>query len=168
VEAMTMADRIAVMKDGHLQAYCTPDELYDQPQTLFIAGFVGNPPMNFVDVDVTGEASTYYATAQGLRAEIAPARGQKAAGRGRVIMGIRPEDVMLSRNEEMGASPGVVYLVEPLGRDDLVAVRLGDIELHALTDPALNLAMDEKVWIQINPERVQFFDPQTELSLLWR
>jgi ABC-type sugar transport system ATPase subunit len=168
VEAMTMADRIAVMKDGHLQAYCTPDELYDQPQTLFIAGFVGNPPMNFVDMEVTSEAGATYATTQGLRAEVGLGRGQKAAGRGRVVMGVRPEDITLSRNEEMGSSPGTVYLVEPLGRDDLVAVRLGDIELHSLTDPALNLTMDEKVWVKINPERVQFFDPQTELSLLWR
>jgi ABC-type sugar transport system ATPase subunit len=168
VEAMTMADRIAVMKDGHLQAYCTPDELYDQPQTLFIAGFVGNPPMNFVDMEVTSEAGATYAATQGLRAEVGLGRGQKAAGRGRVVMGVRPEDITLSRNEEVGSSPGTVYLVEPLGRDDLVAVRLGDIELHSLTDPALNLAMDEKVWVKINPERVQFFDPQTELSLLWR
>jgi multiple sugar transport system ATP-binding protein len=88
-------------------------------------------------------------------------------------MGIRPEDITLSRQEEANASPGVVYLVEPLGRDDLVAVRLGEIgpgeiELHALTEPALNLAIDERVWVKINPERVQFFDPQTELSLLWR
>jgi inositol-phosphate transport system ATP-binding protein len=168
VEAMTMADRIAVMKDGHLQAFCTPNELYDQPQTLFIAGFVGNPPMNFVDVEVSGEAGSYYASTQGLRSEVAAARGQKAAGHGRVVLGIRPEDVTLSRVEEVATSPGLVYLVEPLGRDDLVALRLGDIELHALTDPALNLAMDEKVWVKLNAERAQFFDPQTELSLLWR
>jgi inositol-phosphate transport system ATP-binding protein len=168
VEAMTMADRIAVMKDGHLQAYCTPDELYEQPQTLFIASFVGNPPMNFVDVEVTSEADIYRVVSQGLTGEVQPLRGQKAAGRGHVVMGIRPEDVTLSRNEEVGTSPGQVYLVEPLGRDDLVAVRLGDIQLHALTDPALNLAMDENVWVKISPERVQFFDPQTELSLIWR
>lgn len=168
LEAMTMADRVAVMKDGHLQAYCTPDELYNQPQTLFIAGFVGNPPMNFVDVEVVGESGIYRIASQGLTGEVHPLRGQKAAGRGRVMLGIRPEDVTLSRVEEVGTSPGVVYLVEPLGRDDLVAVRLGDIELHALTDPALKLTMDEKVWIKINAEHVQFFDPQTELSLIWR
>src|SRR5690606_36125987 len=97
VEAMTMADRIAVMKDGYLQAYCTPDELYDQPQTLFVAGFVGNPPMNFVDVEVMSEAGAYYAAAQGLRAEADVTRGQKAAGHERVVMGIRPEDITLSR-----------------------------------------------------------------------
>lgn len=61
VEAMTIANRIAVIKDGYLQAYCPPDELYDQPRTMFIAGFVGNPPMNFIDMEVIRENGSYHA-----------------------------------------------------------------------------------------------------------
>jgi ABC-type sugar transport system ATPase subunit len=168
VEAMTMADRIAVIKDGHLQAYCTPDELYDQPQTLFIAGFVGNPPMNFLDVEVGQEDGLYRAKAEGLAATVSSRRAQKAAGRGRVVLGIRPEDVTLSRTETPGASAGEVFVVEPLGRDDLVTVKLPSGELHALTDPAHDFQIGEQVYVTLNEERVQFFDPATELSLVWR
>jgi ABC-type sugar transport system ATPase subunit len=168
VEAMTMADRIAVMKDGHLQAFCTPDELYDQPRTLFIAGFVGNPPMNFVEVEVVQAASGYRARAAEMDFPVDAARGQGAAGRGTVVLGVRPEDVRLSREAQPGANQGEVYMVEPLGRDDLVTVRLGEQELHALVDPGLDLRLGETAYVRIDGSRVQFFDPQSEQSLIWR
>src|SRR5690606_10383588 len=136
VEAMTMADRIAVIKDGRLQAYCTPDELYDQPQTLFIAGFVGNPPMNFLEAEVVRSNGDLRATAQDLQVPVDRARGEKAAGRGPVIVGIRPEDVKLSREPQPDAGRGEVYVVEPLGRDDLVTVKLPAGEVHALAEPS--------------------------------
>jgi ABC-type sugar transport system ATPase subunit len=168
VEAMTMADRIAVMKEGHLQAYCTPDELYDQPQTLFIAGFVGNPPMNFLDVEVTQSDGAFRAVGAGMDAAVDAARAEKAAGRGRVVLGIRPEDVRLSREAQPDASPGEVYIVEPLGRDDLVMVKLPEGEIHALTEPSDDFRLGETVYVRVDPARVQFFDPATELSLIWR
>ncbi|MBE9472744.1 MAG: ABC transporter ATP-binding protein, partial [Chloroflexi bacterium] len=87
VEAMTMADRVAVMKDGLLQAYAPPDELYDQPRTLFVAGFVGNPPMNFVDVEVVRENGDYHAHREGFAVVVPAERGEKAAGKGNVILG---------------------------------------------------------------------------------
>ncbi|HXF62771.1 MAG TPA: ABC transporter ATP-binding protein [Caldilineaceae bacterium] len=168
VEAMTMADRIAVIKDGRLQAYCTPDELYDQPQTLFIAGFVGNPPMNFLDVEVVQDGGAYRARAAELDVPVDAKRAQKAAGRGAVVMGIRPEDVSLSREAAPGAVAGEVFVVEPLGRDDLVTVKMPAGELHVLTDPAMDFQIGEPVYAKLQTERVQFFDPATGLSLIWR
>jgi ABC-type sugar transport system ATPase subunit len=167
VEAMTMADRIAVIKDGRLQAYCTPDELYDMPQTLFTAGFVGNPPMNFIHVEIARENGAYRARALGVDVEVDAGRAQKAADKGRVVLGIRPEDVKVSRERTPGGILGEVYVVEPLGRDDLVSVRAEGIEILALVDPGLDLRMGEKVSAFIDRTRVQFFDPQTEQSLLW-
>jgi inositol-phosphate transport system ATP-binding protein len=163
VEAMTMADRIAVIQDGKLQAYCPPDELYDQPRTMFIAGFVGNPPMNFVDVEVSHTNGDFHAHGDGLDAILPSDRGDKAAGKGQVIMGIRPEDVTLADE----GIPGEVYIVEPLGRDDLITVRIGEAYIHILTDPTLRLKIDDHVKLNINPNKVQFFDPETEKSLLW-
>ncbi|MFQ5854155.1 MAG: ABC transporter ATP-binding protein [Anaerolineae bacterium] len=188
VEAMTMADRIAVMRDGKLQAYGTSDELYDQPRTLFIAGFVGNPPMNFVNVEVTRENGTYHARSEGIDLVVHPDRGEKAVGRGEVIMGIRPEDVTVtstlrqaprraregpqdSAGLSAGADEGVrgeIYVVEPLGRDDLLDVRVGGAEIRVLADPALGLKMGEHVALNFNTNKVQFFDSQTEQSLLWQ
>ncbi len=167
VEAMTMADRIAVIQNGILQAYCSPDELYDQPQTLFIAGFVGNPPMNFLDVTVVQEDGTYHARRPGFDAVVTPSRGARAAGQGEVILGSRPEDITVSRTAMPGAFQAEVYVVEPLGRDDLVTVRFDGAELHVLVDPAMDLQMGESVYVALDGERVQFFDPQTEKSLLW-
>ena len=163
VEAMTMADRVAVIKDGQLQAYDPPDELYDQPRTLFIAGFVGNPPMNFMDVEVSYEDGEYHARRKGLDLVVPPERGERAAGRGTVVLGIRPEDVALADD----GFPGDVYVVEPLGRDDLVDARVDGASLHVLVDPALALRIGDPVRLRLNTGKIQFFDPQTEKSLLW-
>ena len=166
VEAMTMADRIAVMKDGHLQAFDTPDELYDRPRTLFIAGFVGNPPMNFTEVEVVAEDGAFHARRAGLELPVPPERGEKAAGKGTVIMGIRPEDITIAPGDAEGI-PAEAYVVEPLGRDDLVDAQIGDAHIHVLADPALGIKMGDRLKLQFNTAKVQFFDPQSERSLLW-
>ncbi len=163
VEAMTMANRVAVMKNGKLQAYAPPDELYDQPRTLFVAGFVGNPPMNFLEVEVTRENDDYHARREGFDVIIPSNRGEKAAGKGQVILGIRPEDITIS---DEGIS-GEIFVVEPLGRDDLVDVRIGEASVRVLTDPAMELKMGQATTLDFNTRKVQFFDPQTEKSLLW-
>ena len=163
VEAMTMADRVAVMKDGHLQAYAPPDDLYDRPSTLFVAGFVGNPPMNFVEVEVERSNGDYYAKRGDFRIKIPADRGEKAAGRGQVIMGIRPEDINLASD----GIPGEVYVVEPLGRDDLLDVVRGDVHFYVLADPTERIKLGDTVHLTLNTNKVQFFDPKTEKSLLW-
>ena len=163
VEAMTMADRIAVMKEGQLQAYSPPDELYDQPRTFFVASFVGNPPMNFLDVEVVRENGDYHARREGFDVVIPSERGEKAAGRGNVILGIRPEDITIA---DEGVS-GEIYVVEPLGRDDLIDVHIGEAGVHVLADPTLGLRMGQAIRLNFNTHKVQFFDPQTEKSLLW-
>jgi len=163
VEAMTMADRIAVMKDGRLQAYAVPEELYERPRTLFVAGFVGNPPMNFVEVEVSRENGDYHARREGIDVIVPPERGSKAVGRGTVVMGIRPEDVTLS---DEGVA-GKVFIVEPLGRDDLLDVHIGETPIHVLADPTLGLRFGDTVKLNLNTQKVQFFDPNTSQSLLW-
>ncbi len=163
VEAMTMADRVAVMKAGKLQAYAPPDELYDKPSTLFIGSFVGNPPMNFVNVEVSRENGAYHARREGFDLVVSPERGEKAADRGETIMGIRPEDITVA---DQGVR-GEIYVVEPLGRDDLLTVSIGEIQVHVLADPALKLRMGDHVSLEIGMGKVQFFDSDTEKSLLW-
>ena len=163
VEAMTMADRIAVIKDGVLQAYCPPEELYDEPRTLFIAGFVGNPPMNIWDTEVVREDGAYHARRQGIDLVVPPERGEKAVGRGSVLLGIRAEDISVGDE----GIPGEVYVVEPLGRDDLLTIRIGDVNIHVLSDPGRGFRIGDPVHLVLNTHKVQFFDPGTEKSLLW-
>ena len=163
VEAMTMADRIAVMSEGRLQAFAPPDEIYDRPRTLFVAGFVGNPPMNFIDVDVEFDDGNYHARREGFDMIIAPDRGEKAVSKGRVVLGIRPEDVTIA---DYGVG-GEVYIVEPLGRESLVDVRIGEASVLLLADPKLELKIGQNISIRCDPDKVQLFDPDTERSLLW-
>jgi inositol-phosphate transport system ATP-binding protein len=167
VEAMTMADRVAVMRAGHLQAYCAPDELYEQPRNLFIASFIGNPPMNFVDVTVSAENGSFYARREAFDAVVSSQHGAKAAGRERVTLGIRPEDMTIVPAQAGDGILGEAYVVEPLGRNDLVDVHIAGASLHALADPNLNIRIGDPVRISLDPEKVQFFDPETEGSLLW-
>jgi ABC-type sugar transport system ATPase subunit len=167
VEAMTMADRVAVMHAGRLQAYCPPDELYDKPRNIFVASFVGNPPMNFLTVEVEAQDGGYHARREGLDAVMSHERGAKAAGRGAVTLGVRPEDIGVAHAASGDGILGEVYIVEPLGRDDLVDVHIGEASIHALADPDLNLKIGDPVRLKFDAEKVQFFDKDTEDSLLW-
>ena len=168
VEAMTMADRVAVMQGGHLQAYCPPSELYDRPINLFVASFVGNPPMNFIPVEVSRENGGYHARGEGIDALVSSERGTPAAGRGRVVLGVRPEDVSIVPADHGQGIPGEVYVVEPLGRDDLVEISIGKEKVHALADREKNYNIGDQVRLKFDPEKVHFFDPETEKSLLWK
>ena len=163
IEAMTMADRIAVIQNGRLQAYCPPNELYDQPRTLFIAGFVGNPPMNFLEVAVDRANGSLQAHSEDITLSLTPERGDQAAGRGPVILGVRPEDVSIATE----GIAGEAYVVEPLGRDNLIDVRIGQTHVHVLSDPELGVKIGDNIKVKFNPNKLQFFDPQTEQSLLW-
>lgn len=165
IEALTMADRIAVMNQGHLEAFDTPEDLYERPRTLFIAGFVGNPPMNFVDVEVTQSGDTYTANNHAFSLGVPAERAQKASQvSGKVTFGIRPEDITIASDSDV---KGEVYLVEPLGRDDMLDVRLGDTQLVVLADPKDKIRAGDTVALNINTDKVQFFDPSTEKSLIW-
>ncbi len=167
VEAMTMADRVAVMRGGHLLAYCPPGELYEQPRNLFIAGFIGNPPMNFLDVVVTAENGAFHARRDDFDALVSPQRVARAAGGDRVTLGIRPEDTVIAPAQSGDGILGAAYMVEPLGRDDLVTVHVGDAILHALADSTQHIKIGDPVRVKLDPEKVHFFDPVTEQSLLW-
>ena len=164
VEAMTMADRIAVMKDGQIQAFAPPDELYERPPTRFIGGFVGNPPMNFAEVEVSRSNGSFHARREGMDLVVLAEFGEKASTGGKVMMGIRPEDVTIA---DEGTVPGEVFLIEPLGRDHLITVELEGVHFNVLADPALALKAGDKVKLLLKMNKVQFFDLETEQSLLW-
>ena len=170
VEAMTMADRIAVMSAGVLQAFDKPDDLYDRPKTLFVAGFVGNPPMNFMDVEVTRANGDFRAQSAAIDLIVPSDRGEAAAAKGgSVILGLRPEDITLA-TESAGRGEtvaGEVAAVEPLGREDLVVVQIGTAEVRFLASSEREVRIGDNVDLEFNAQQVQFFDPDTEESLLW-
>ncbi len=160
-----MADRIAVMHQGVLQAFDTPADLYDRPKTLFVAGFVGNPPMNFVDVEVFAENGHFRARNSSTSLVVPQERGEPAAGHGKVRLGIRPEDIYVADGDE--GIPAEVILVEPLGRDDMLDVRVGEDQYLVLADPQKHIRAGDHVKLRFDMNNVQFFDLQSERSLLW-
>ncbi len=164
VEALTMADRIAVMSRGKLQAFDTPEELYDRPKTLFVAGFIGNPPMNFLEVEAS--QSNGHATVQrdSLSLDVPSKLPNSATLNGKMIMGIRPEDITISPDGDIAAE---IFVVEPLGREDMLDVRVGDSRFILLANPDRKYKSGDRIKLNFNMNKAQFFDLETEQSLLW-
>jgi len=153
VEAMTMADKIAVMSKGKLQAYAPPEDLYDRPKTLFVAGFVGNPPMNFLDVEISHVDGEFRAEGEAVSLVLPAERAEKAAAaRGKVIMGIRPEDIDVVSGSDLppegSTLRGETMVVEPLGREDLLEVNINDVDLHVLVDKTKGIRIGDSVDLQ--------------------
>jgi ABC-type sugar transport system ATPase subunit len=168
VEALTMADHIAVMRDGKLEAFGTPNELYERPQTRFVASFIGHPPMNLLPATLSQDGGQTLVHAAHADVELPDTLARRLNGNrqdGRdVLFGVRPEDLY---PDEAGQIAGEVDLVEPLGRDDLLVVRAGDTQVHALAPAASGFRSGSQVRLRLDPERVHLFDPSTERSLLW-
>jgi len=164
-EALTMADRIAVLRNGRLESYATPTELYERPRTRFVAAFIGHPPMNLIGgelQDAAGVRSLRLADVQ-LPLPDVVARELNGAPR-EVVAGIRPEDLLPAADGELA---GVVDLVEPLGREDLLTVRRDGLQLNALAPAGNGLQPGATVRLRVNMQRVHLFEPSSERSLLW-
>jgi multiple sugar transport system ATP-binding protein len=169
VEAMTLGDRVVVMKDGLVQQVGDPLGIYSKPRNRFVAGFIGSPAMNFADCTVVGSDGDLAVEAPGLRLSVPPA--QRAAlerykGKG-VILGVRPEDI----TEGAATAPAgyrfdaLVEVVEPLGNEILLDVKVGGHSIVARVPPTSRVRMHEQVQLAMNPERLHFFDAQTEQAI---
>jgi multiple sugar transport system ATP-binding protein len=150
VEAMTMGDRIAVLKDGELQQVDTPRVLYEEPANTFVASFIGSPPMNLVTVPVErGSAKlgdSAFPVPQGL-------------GASQVTLGIRPERL---RPEMKGiAVKGVVDVVEPLGATKTVIINAGGVSLIASVEADVEAEDGQPITLFVQNDQVHFFDAET-------
>ena len=165
-EALTMADRVALMRDGHLQAYGTPEELYERPSNLFVAEFVGSPPMNVLPAELATRDGGLHAVSivAGLDVALSPrdaARLRSANGATpSVTLGIRPEDLVLVPVDQ-GHGNGEVYVVEPLGREQVVDVRIAERTLRVLAPPSFAGQIGDRVGVCLNAERLHLFQRET-------
>ncbi len=169
VEAMTLGDRVVIMKDGRIQQAGTPLEVYGRPANKFVAGFIGAPAMNFIPVTVREEAGALFAEAPSIRLQLAPAHAPALRGwRDKpVILGVRPEHLALS-----GQTPGSSFAVrvevtEQLGSEIVLEANLGELSITvARVDPAATLTEGEVVNLRVDAGALHFFDPATEASIL--
>ena len=156
IEAMTMADKIVVMRDGRVEQVGAPLDLYDRPANTFVAGFIGSPSMNFVQGRVEGEA---FVTGDGLRLPL-PA-GVGAVPPGEATYGVRPEHVRIGE----GGVPIRVEVVEPTGSEVMVAGRLGDQPISCLFRERLSLRPGEIVPVHVEPRTSHLFDRTSGMRL---
>jgi multiple sugar transport system ATP-binding protein len=170
VEAMSMADRIAIMNDGILQQVGTPTEVYSWPANLFVAQFVGSPIMNVVDCQVQERGSTSEVYLAGMRSAfvfrtVAQARIASTAGEDHIALGVRPEAVLVERGERADYVPAAVHLIEPQGAYDILDLRIGDAVLRARTESGLATRLQEPVWVKLDEARTHLFNRKSGLAL---
>ena len=172
VEAMTMASRIAVMKDGVLQQVDSPQNLYDHPANIFVAGFIGSPSMNFFDATLVESDGKMEVNAGGFRLDVPEekiAEWREHLGN-EVIFGIRPEDI---HSKEF--APPQILESDMAARVDVTELMGNEIFLYCLTpddkqfisrvDPRVRVSTGDEIELAINMANAHIFDPKTELSL---
>ncbi len=156
VEAMTMADLVAVMRDGELQQLAPPADLYAHPANLFVARFCGSPPMNVLEGEVAGGAFRHPAGTLPLGADV---------HRGPVKLGFRPEHAAVLAAGAPDALPGEVYVVEPLGNETLVAVKVGDEVINVRAAAGFDAPIGQACAVRADPAHIHLFDPQSDAAV---
>ena len=177
-EAMTLGDRIVIMKDGFIQQVGTPTEVFDMPENLFVAEFIGAPKMNTFKTELVVENGKYYVTPYGAKIEVSGKKAEmlKAKGveSGEIVLGVRPEHIVLANADNPAAIPCKIVVNEMMGSElhlhvvedngDKLIVRIPTI---ALEDEERNrLAYGNTIYITFEGKVMHFFDTDTQLNLL--
>jgi multiple sugar transport system ATP-binding protein len=161
VEAMTLGDRVVVMKDGLVQQVGEPLELYGRPANRFVAGFIGSPAMNFVEVAISGDG--LWAETEGLRLQV-PEHVRSHGGR-RITLGVRPEALRIANGADEHSFATKVDVVEPLGNEILLNFRAGGVPMVARVDPGVRVKAHDSIRFAFDPQRLHFFDAKTETAI---
>jgi len=169
LEAVTMADKMAVMQGGVLQQYDAPDRVFASPANTFVAGFVGSPAMNLMPARVvTDGTGAALQGDDGWSCGLSPANARKAltSNSGEVIVGARHSTITLHTQQAAGTIPSRVYTVEPTGDITYVHVYLGSLIMVVSVGPDMRLAPDDQVWIGFDQQKLHLFDAATQQALV--
>jgi multiple sugar transport system ATP-binding protein len=153
IEAMTLADRVAVMKHGVIQQLGTPDEIYNDPENLFVAGFIGSPAMNLIDGSV--KDGTFVTTGGTRLVKL------NTEDRAKAILGVRADDMSV-HDQGQGDIDVSIYAFENTGESTLLTVQWGNQRVIARGDRHLRKDQDDVVGISLDPDHLYLFDPETE------
>lgn len=170
-EAMTMASRIAVFNFGKIVQYGTPDEIYDKPSNMFVASFIGNPPMNFLKgfsvKSVNSELHIFRDDVE-LILPLKMKKGIFESGVEKFILGFRPEDCEIEFESSTNSIPGTVYVLEPLGRDIIINVKIestGEM-VKVFADKSKIPERDQTIHLVPKIKKIHLFDPESELTII--
>ncbi|MDF2797707.1 MAG: transporter ATP-binding protein [Devosia sp.] len=168
LEAVTMADKMAVMNGGLLQQYDTPAQVFAHPVNMFVASFIGSPAMSLVPLEASSaNGQTVLTSAEGWHMPLSEANARKVAGASsrKVVLGARHSTIRLHKSPVDGAVPARVYTVEPTGDITFVQAFVASSIVNISLPPTVQVAPDEQVWLEFDQERMHLFDGQTEMAL---
>jgi multiple sugar transport system ATP-binding protein len=165
VEAMTMATKIVIMNEGILQQYSTPDVIYSDPANKFVGGFIGSPPMNFVECTFDEANGTLDAGDFSIKLPSQSVNVLKEnSGVTEVSLGVRPEDVVIHELKRDESVEAVVYVVEPLGLEVIANLTVGDTLLKART--GYGPQSNDKVFLEFNLDKAHIFNRKTGEAII--
>jgi multiple sugar transport system ATP-binding protein len=168
-EALSMADKIAVMNEGTIIQYGGPGDIYNNPSTTFTASFVGSPPMNLIEATIVDGGQRLLADAGAFRYEFLPSHGEllRKSGASEVFLGIRPENLQLSSETfPKAVFEAEIYVVEPLGSSTLVDIQLGGVVYKAVIQGDFTAAIGDKTWVGFPGEKLHVFDRKSGTSIV--
>jgi multiple sugar transport system ATP-binding protein len=174
VEAMTMGNKIVVMKDGVIHQIDSPLRIYNNPVNLFVAGFIGSPAINQFEGKIDEEDGKLFFDEGSFRVKIPDHIKEKLVSykNKEVIMGIRPEDIYDSRFDSMAEIPekieAICDVVEPMGNEYIVYLNTKNSNITARFDPKDMPALDEKITISLDMAKAHFFDKETEKTITYK
>jgi multiple sugar transport system ATP-binding protein len=170
VEAMSLGDRVALLRAGQLEQIGAPEKLYEKPANAFVARFIGSPPMNLLRAALVEEGDGLWVQIEGARCKIPEARaGALGASRSReVLLGVRPEHIHLGTKGAYGFLQGTVSRIEQLGRETLVHANIGNQDVLLLTDDkkVVQARSGERVSLGFDLEQAHFFAPDDRQELI--
>jgi multiple sugar transport system ATP-binding protein len=168
LEAVTMADKMAVMNGGLLQQYDSPSNVFANPVNTFVASFVGSPAMSLIPLEATTNgADAALRSPEGWELPLSPMNARKAAGSttSKIILGARHSTLKLHKSAAPGSVPGKVYTVEPTGDITFAQVFINGAVVNISLEPSVSITPDEQVWIEFDQDRMHLFDAETTMAL---
>ncbi len=165
-EAMSMADRIVIMKDGEVIQIGTPDDVYHRSASIFVADFIGTPPTNFLDVEIKKENGDYRLINPHIDFKLDPENAEvlRGYGKNKLILGIRPENITLVDQKEAALSAECL-VSEPQGSHQVIAIQLDRQIVKAITPAQQKIQPGEAVHLAFKQDTLRFFDPETTLAI---
>jgi multiple sugar transport system ATP-binding protein len=167
VEAMTMGERIAVMSEARLQQVGSPQDLYDHPDNRFVAGFIGSPAMNFLDVSIDRDGDKVTLRTEGVEIPLPDhfTNSFKDFSGSRLIAGVRPEHLDVEQDGPHGTLSGNADVVEYLGAEELIHLTVGSVDIVALVSSDNRIHPGDDLVLKVALDKVHLIDPESTLSL---
>ena len=166
-EAMTLADKLVVMYRGCIQQIGKPEDIYRYPCNQFVAGFIGSPPMNFIDCRYEPGAGVLAGDGLAYGVNDVVRRLLEPRGSGKLVLGVRPEDLTVRSTANGGGGvAATIYVMEQLGRELLVNALVGETLVRAYAPPMADLKAGQQIWLDFAPEAVHVFDGESEETLV--